>query len=244
MLLQNTQEKTKRLFNLKFTEELIRNYKPMDLFRLKEKIKMEEKNSLYLPSILYSKKESKKEIKKFVKERLLNKPKKKKIDQSNFSISFKNKLSRQTITKEPKFIPLPLVKTQDTRILRIPELRLPKGLDYLKPAITYEKLNLGKLGILISDSNVEVIECPGANQKIIVEGKMGRKPTGIILEPKDINDILLEFSSKSKIPINEGITKISIGGLVLTAIISDSEYHFMIKKIKKNTILMPPHPIY
>ncbi|OYT36474.1 hypothetical protein B6U91_01155 [Candidatus Pacearchaeota archaeon ex4484_71] len=236
-------EEKKKIFLLEFTEELIRNYKPMDFFKLKERIRLEEeKNMPYTPSILHTSKDNKKEIKKLIKEKTKTEQKIKRLEQSDLKITFKNKLPPRAISREPRVIPQPVV-LRDTRVLKIPETRLPGRLSYLKPVRTYEKLNLGKIQELISDPNVDVVECLGADKKLFVEGKMGRKPTNITLSPSEINDILTEFSVKSRIPIVEGITKVAVGDLTLTAVISQSEYQFRIKKIKEPKIV-PPRPYY
>ena len=97
---------------------------------------------------------------------------------------------------------------------------------------------------LLNDMNVESIECQGANQKILVEGKMGKKTTGIILNQEEIDQIVNEFSMKSKIPIGEGISKVAVGKLTFTAIKTETETTFIIKKMKMAPFGGAPSPNY
>ncbi|MDP7521143.1 MAG: hypothetical protein QF567_02830 [Candidatus Pacearchaeota archaeon] len=115
--------------------------------------------------------------------------------------------------------------------LRIPESRLPLRLQYLKPTPRNVGINLGKLNPLLGDPMVKAIECDGADEKIKVR-TMGLKVTNIILNKEEIDEIIKKFSESTKIPIQEGIFKVALGGLILTAIISSVVgSKFIIKKM-------------
>ena len=102
----------------------------------------------------------------------------------------------------------------------IPKEMLPPRFQYLKPTPTKIEIDLGKLNPLINDPLVRDIECPGANQKIIVDGMMGRKKTGIALTRDEIEEIIEKFSENAKIPVQEGFFKVVVGKLILSAIVS------------------------
>lgn len=116
--------------------------------------------------------------------------------------------------------------------LFIPESKLPEHLEYLKPMPTAGvEIDLWKLNPLIKDPAVRVIEV-NPDEKVVVTGKMGTKPTGIILNKEDINRVISEFSKVSKIPIEEGIYRVAIGNLVLSSIVSEViGSKFIIKKM-------------
>jgi len=193
---------------------------------------------------------TKEEIKEKVKERIKIEDKRDVIKELKSPISPSIPITKEIIIQYPPgTIPfgrrqIESQKPLEKRILRIPENKLPERLQYLKPSPTYEKINLGKLMPLINDLNVESIECPGPNQKVFVEGKMGKKSTGTILSQEEINQIFNEFSSKSKIPIGEGISKVAVGRLTFTAIKTESETTFIIKKMKIAPFQGVPSPIY
>jgi hypothetical protein len=55
---------------------------------------------------------------------------------------------------------------------------------------------------------------------VVVTGTMGTKPTDIILSKEDIDRVINKFSEVSKIPATEGIFRVIVGNLILSAIIS------------------------
>ena len=115
---------------------------------------------------------------------------------------------------------------------QFPEPTLPPRLQYLQPIPKDEDIDLGKINILLRDPAVKTIECRGPEEKLIVTGSMGIKPTSIILSLNEINETLERFSTKAKIPLQEGIFKIVFGRLILNAIISEVVApKFLIKKM-------------
>jgi len=122
-------------------------------------------------------------------------------------------------------------------MLRIPETRLPTHLQTIKPIPRTYPISLGKLDQLLKNPNIRVIECNGPDQNIIIRAPQS-KQTEIKLTKQEIDSILQGFSKTSGIPLNQGINKIIIGNLTLSAIISEVIGSKFI--IKKNTTPFSP----
>lgn len=203
----------KKFFLLKFTQELINNSMPTEVFKLKNIIKDEEKEK---------KEETKEKIKEIVKDK-------------DMEISILSKEERLRNLNPP----VPLIKRKSVPFdafkklkLIIPETRFPAHLQYLKPIPIAEEIELGKITPLIKDPFVRIIECDGPNQNLIVKGNMGIKRTNIILDKEEINEVIQKISKATKIPIQEGIFKVAVGKLIFLAIISEIiGSKFIIKKM-------------
>ncbi len=114
----------------------------------------------------------------------------------------------------------PVVKNVPSTLF-IPEPKLPSNLEYLKPVPTTNvEIDLSKLNPLIKDPAVRIVEV-NPDEKVIVTGAMGTKSTNITLNKEDIDRVINAFSVSSRIPISEGIYKVAVGNLILSAIISD-----------------------
>lgn len=145
-------------------------------------------------------------------------------------------------TVKPAFKPLPQpFKVQrPLRKLIIPKTRLPMRLQYIRPTPTEIKLDLGKLNPLIQDPAVQTIECHGPNKTVIVRTPAERK-TKIVLTKDEIDRIIETFSEAAKIPVGEGIFRVAVGKLILSAIISEViGSKFIIKKIAYSQTVGPP----
>lgn len=224
-MLNKSSKDFKKFFLLQFTRELIKNSESSAIFELKEIVKDKEES-----------KELKQTIKKEILKReflpLIQKElKEKKLKE--FEIPKKIEINlKRGLLKKPLF--------RKPRVLKIPEIRLPQRLQYLKPTPTRTEIDLGKLNPLISDPLVKEIQCNGENDNVIVVGGMGIKPTNIILTKEEIRDILKKFSEVSKIPLHEGIVKIVAGRLILSAIISEViSSKFIIKKMMYSSNIIP-----
>lgn len=201
-MLQEEQEKIeslrnfKKLFILQFTEELIRHSASGEVLELKNILK--EKSD-----------EEKKEIKqekKRIKQIISQKP----------PTLLKKEVPQKRIIK-----PLPRPIRKRLPILRIPAPKLPAHLEYLRPTPTKNiEIDLDKLNPLIKDPAVKTIEV-NPDEAVIVNGTMGRKPANIILNKEEIKKIIEKFSEAAKIPVNEGIFRVVVGRLILSAIISE-----------------------
>ncbi|MCL5730334.1 MAG: hypothetical protein M1165_02095, partial [Candidatus Pacearchaeota archaeon] len=131
-------------------------------------------------------------------------------------------------------------------VLRVPQPVLPPQFQYLRPVPAQKEIDLDKLNPFVNDPGVREIECLGPNKPIMVSGSMGRKPTGVILQQNEIEDILFRFSKASKIPLDlsGGIYRVVVGNLVLSAIMSNivSSKFTITKMIPQNNSMISPSP--
>jgi len=202
----------KVFFLLEFTKELIKNSVTSEVLELQNVLRDETK-------------EEKDKIRQII-------TKKEKIEKEP-------RITGASLSKRPLLKPFPrkplLIKRALPRVLRIPESRLPQGLQYIKPVPSKIQIDLGKLNPLIKDPAVKIIEANGSDKNIMVGGIMGRKKTNIILTKGEIDDVIKKFSETARIPIQKGILKIAVGRLILSAIISEvTDSKFIIKKMMPN----------
>ncbi len=215
-MLNQTSKSFRKFFLLQFTKELIRSTGAEEIFKLEQVLK--DKAEQQKKSI--KEKQAREKIHEIVKE------KERELDFIKRESEEKIPIAERII-KERKNLP-PSRKP----VLRIPEPRLPETFNYLKPTPTKTEIDLAKLNPLIKDPLVKIIECNGPDEHIIVVGGMGTKPTGIILSKEEIDDIIIRFSDASKIPVHEGVFKVAIGRLILSAIVSEIVgSRFIIKKM-------------
>ncbi|MFH1503662.1 MAG: hypothetical protein ABIE36_03320 [Candidatus Diapherotrites archaeon] len=222
----------KKFIILEFTKELIRNYSPEEILKLKDVL--EEENKL---KSKYQKTKNK------VKEIMQSKERETESITEGMLPSIlegKNLFFSGPPRKEPKGFSkygtirdlMPQVGAfEKGRIsttdpfkelkLIIPETRFPPHLQYIKPIPVNKEIDLGKLNPLLKDSFVKAIECYGADYNILVKGNMGIKKTGIILNKEEIEKIVEKFSEETKIPAQEGIFKVVVGRLIFLAIVSE-----------------------
>jgi len=195
----------KKLFLLYFTRELILHSASGEVLQLKSLMKGQIK-------------EGKEEFIRSIKQTLPEKKGELKQEDLDFYKIFKQ--------MKPKPIkPAP-------RVLRIPEPKLPPHLQYLKPTPRDVSIDLERLNPLIKDPAVKVIECNGPDEHVFVRGTMGTKPTNIVLRKEEIDRIIKKFSELSRIPAGEGVYRVVVGKLILSAIISEViGSKFMIKKM-------------
>jgi hypothetical protein len=223
----------KRIFLLTFTKELIIHSAKKDIIKLQNIIESKEQKIKEMPSDLH------RGI--FVRELKGSKPPVISVFEKSIEIPAAEKPLQISPVKKPAifFKPRPFFNPQRRLIkpilkphLLIPEPKLPSHLEYLKPIpVAGMEIDLLKLNPLIKDNAVRVIEA-NTNEKVIVNGTMGTKPTDIILNEEDINRVINKFSETSKIPVSEGIYRVVIGNLILSAIISETTGpKFIIKKM-------------
>lgn len=226
-MLEKTSKKFRTLFLLKFTEELIRNSNDIEIIRLEELLSRKGKiNDL-----------ERGDIKKEVQQKLQGKvfvPKGElKADPFSKSLEVVKK-------RPPRTLSLPISRGPIFRPKKAPTL--PSTVSDIKPvANTNVLIDLGKLMPLTNDPNVKMIEVEGENQKVIVQGPMGRKPSSITLTKEEINQIIDNFSKEAKIPKSDGLFKVAVGSLMLTSMISESVgSRFIIKKLENNNPPIAP----
>jgi hypothetical protein len=226
-----TSERFRKLFLIKLTLQLIRHSKVEEFFILEKIIKKRDEKA---------KEEDEKLEKKYGRGELIP------------SIMHREPFKRRKQAEiKPLFAPPPAPLMPPPRTparpiprgpLRIPEYQLPPTVQHIRPTPTNVQIDLGKLNPLIQDGNVRAIECNGPDENIIVKGSFGSKKSNIILNRDEVNQTLQRFSEASKIPIHEGVFKIVVGRLMLSAIISDVVgSKFIIRKMAPQ--MLPPSPM-
>lgn len=154
------------------------------------------------------KEENKKEVikKKIEPKPEITKRETKKITVKNPSLKFKlRKRFTLPLKEKPTFIP--------SKPIQNPEFEL------------------GKLGVLLSDREITVIECPGPDEFLLVKKAGKVNLTKIKLSQEDIDQTLDDFSAKARIPLMEGVFKAIVGDLSINAVIINSAgKRFMIYK--------------
>jgi hypothetical protein len=215
-------EDFKKKFLFIFTKELINNSGRKDMIKLQSIVEEKRKTEI-------SPKETPRQI-------IQMKP----------QPIFKREISEQKIipkkieTREMIVPPTrPIIQRQaiptSNKILFIPEPTLPKHLEYLKPTATAQteniEIDLGKINPLLKDPAVKIIE-GSPDERVRVMGTMGTRVTDIFLSKEEIEAVINKFSEISKIPTIEGIYRVVVGNLNLSAIISEViGSRFVIKKI-------------
>lgn len=109
--------------------------------------------------------------------------------------------------------------SQKTFSLEVPPLQPPKQF----PAQNFSpsKVNLGKLTQVIYDPSVWSVECPGAGRKILVNRAGSIMLSSITLTDSEIQQVLKEFSERTRIPVVQGVFKAIFQDLLITAVISE-----------------------
>jgi len=237
--LDKTSQHFRKLFLLKLTLEIIRHSKVEEFFVLENIIKQRDKQA---------KTEDEKLEKKYGKGELIlsimhREPFRRKPEPEVRSIF------AQITAPTPYSQQFQAPRQRPRTPVQIPEYPLPPTVNYLRPIPTNIQIDLGKINPLIQDQNVRSIECNGPDEVIIVRGGMGSKPTNIILNREEIDLVFQRFSEASKIPLHEGVFKIVVGRLILSAIISNVVgSKFIIKKMEsqmtpQNMGIPMPSPI-
>jgi hypothetical protein len=230
------QENLKKKILIYFTLMLIKNSKSKEIANLKKVIEKKEDT-----------KESEKDFEHVFGD-MLNKIEILKQIQlrNNLKIAMNNQLNRNNYTNNQLNNQIPKTKSTQSpqsiqknqnyqlkkRFLDIPDISLPSHLNYLKPIPERINLNFYKLNPLINDPKVrEIIANP--NDNVIVKGSMGVMPSIVYLTKEDIMSVITLFSRYSKIPLNEGIYKVVLGDLILSAYIDrkNQDFRFKIRKM-------------
>lgn len=93
-------------------------------------------------------------------------------------------------------------------------------------------INFGKLTPFIQNPAINMIECPGENKNIIIRTYNIRRPTPIILSKDEMQDLVLQFSKKAKVPFIDGLFRAWIDKYLISALISNKQtQNFIIQKI-------------
>lgn len=247
-MFENKSTDFKTLVLLRLTKKLIENTESFGLFRLEQILNNRADKNPFIQATERiipkpkTREEIKEEIKQEVKEKLSMTPSRKISDE--WTLGEPTQISRGApelpqarLPPRPTMAPAPRTPQPRQRSMPIPQGgdNLPAHLQYLKPVGPPTKkfnIDLGNLNPFIQDPNVKEIETEGEDEVVTVKGTMGKRPTGIKLSKEEIDEILDKFSKEAKIPKTEGLFKVTLGDLVLTAMISNTiSSRFIIKKI-------------
>lgn len=81
--------------------------------------------------------------------------------------------------------------------------------------------DLGRLNQIFHDPTVLSIECPGPDKNVMVNKGNRIETTSIRLTKNEVDTIMQEISSKTRIPLVAGMFKAAHKDMVITAVISD-----------------------
>lgn len=216
-------------FLLIFTEELIRQQGEPDFYKLKKILAQEEESSSENKEKEgekgewegYQKSEDIEKKKKQVKEIIKKRKKESSPEAIKERLSHKRPIQKKSFGRKP--------------LLKVPQPKLPKQFQHLKPQAKNREIELEKLDPLINDPNVQKIECKGPQEKVFVKGRMGYQPTSIQLSENEVYQILKTFSDKSQIPLMTGDYHVAVGDLTLTASVDEDQgkSSFVIEKLSQ-----------
>lgn len=218
-MLQETSERFKKFFLLEFTRELINNYVPKELVKLEEIVEKKDEEI-----VKEKPKPENSTIKEIVKSHDRKLRRNRHVELQPIHLRTSAERLRENVVRMKHTKP----------ILKVPEPRLPPTMDYLKPSPsrTNVEMDLGKLNPIIQDPLVKVIECNGPEENVFVRGAMGTKPTRIVLNKEEIDEVIKTFSEETRIPADEGVFKAVTGRLIISAIVSETVgSKFIIKKM-------------
>jgi len=244
-MLENKSADFKTLVLLRLTKKLIENTESFGMFRLEQILKNKKDINLFPITAApkpKTRKDFKKDIKQEVKEKLAMIPSAKIEDEWALGEPTginkgPPRLPARRLPPRPTMAPKPRMARPQQRAMPLPQGgdNLPAHLQYLKPTGPPTKkldIDLGKLNPFLQDPNVREIETEGEDEVVTVKGTMGKKPTSVKLSKEEIDEILDKFSKEAKIPKTEGLFKVTLGNLILTAMVSEAiSSRFIIKKI-------------
>jgi len=227
--LKNSSQTFRKIFLLSFIKEVIRHSRVEEFFELKnvlEKKQPEEPKTREVTA------------KNFLSIMNAEEPKRKPIRQMSPQKTYPQ--IQIPIQRPPVQQTRPIIR----RSLPIPEHILPQPVRHIQPAPSGVELDLGKINTLLSNPSVVSIETNGPDESIIAKGTSGAITTNITLSKEEIDQTLQAFSETSRIPLHEGVIKIAVGNLILSAVISEIiGSRFIIKKISQQRAI-PPQGIF
>jgi len=90
-----------------------------------------------------------------------------------------------------------------------------------------------KLVPFLNDPAVLGIECPGPGKNILVHKFGAIQTTPVVLMQKEIDEIMKNFSERTRIPIIQGVFKAALDNIIVTGIVSEFVgTRFYIEKIR------------
>jgi len=116
--------------------------------------------------------------------------------------------------------------------LMIKEPEFAQRLKYIKPVVTMQHIDLGKVNSLIVPPLVKQVDCNGAGVELIIRTNRAKK-TKVVLTEDEIGLIIRNFSSLSRIPVSDGVFRAAVGNVEIVAMVSGTVgSKFIIRKIQ------------
>ncbi len=119
----------------------------------------------------------------------------------------------------PEQYALPLPKQQHFPNVPLPPMKPPRT--YSPNPQAPQNLNIGKMTKILYDPSVWSVECPGPGKGILVNRAGSILTSSITLTPEEIQQVLNEFSERTRIPLIQGVFKAVYQDLLITAVISE-----------------------
>jgi hypothetical protein len=139
------------------------------------------------------------------------------------SIATPEEIAQPLKPKVKPFVPKrPPQKPQQT----MPRIQSPTPLppvqpQQLKPGEKPDSIHLGKIAQILLDPAVISVECGGPGRPLTVNRSGAIQSTGLALSKDEIDNIMKNFSDKTRIPLISGVFRAAFKDLLLTAVISE-----------------------
>lgn len=124
-------------------------------------------------------------------------------------------------------------QTPSVQMPAVPSVNAPSGPAIAAPQGSEVELtqDYGKIMPLLNDRSVSTIDCQGPDKAIFVVRAGERQVTKISLNVLEIKALLEKFADAAHVPLMEGVFRVSVGGLNVSAVISEMlGSKFVIKK--------------
>jgi hypothetical protein len=209
MNLKQTSKGFRGFFLMKFTEELIKNSKPISAIELENALRDTVKRKL-------TGMKNQEELINIISPEISSSSPPRALKESGKTFDLDQMAQPQ--------IPIKLINPLPVGNISIPQQQLPPTVQYITPVPGQKTIDLGKLNPFIRDPTVTSIECHGPGKQITVKrpGEFTPRTTAIILTKPEIQKIIQSFSEAAKIPPNEGVFRVAVGTLMISAIIPQS----------------------
>jgi hypothetical protein len=93
-------------------------------------------------------------------------------------------------------------------------------------------IDFGKVTPLIQNATITMIECPGPAKNLIYRTYNVRRAAQIILSQAELQDLIIQFSRKSQIPIQNGLFRAWVDRFLISAVVGNGLVtSFIIQKI-------------
>lgn len=113
-------------------------------------------------------------------------------------------------------------RIQVERVKPIPKFHSPIMVPQRQPSqIRNEDFDLGKITQFLRDPSVLSVECPGPGKNIHVNRSGTIQTTPLVLSKEEINNIMDEVSSNTRIPVTSGLFRAIMNEFLVTAVISE-----------------------